>query len=190
MTRSRKSTIALFTLLAIAVSTATIEGLPTCERLIKTFRDKRVPNKVSADTLRKWALWGKTHPNFKSHPRPKYKNTRTEVVEKVAFACEVPVKPTPVDDIVPDFGNIEFGTPTIDFPPPPLPDVVEIASNGAPPLPFIPPYSPGIPPETLTPVPEPSSLLLVLTGAGMLLFLGKRSRYFSSAQEYRGDSLR
>ena len=174
MNRSRRSMIAFFTVLGIGLGTATVEGMPVCERLVKTMKEHRVRNPVSKQTLAAWALWGKSHPDFKPRPRPKYKLVREEVVEKVDFACLVPKIPeTPAPEPVPTFGEVEFPPVPFDFPPPDLPPVQLVALNETPPLPFVPPYSPGLPPETLTPVPEPSTWLLLCIGLGFVGFLAK-----------------
>jgi hypothetical protein len=174
MNRSRRSMIAFFTVLGIGLGTATVEGMPVCERLVKTMKEHRVRNPVSKKTLAAWALWGQTHPNFKSHPRPKYKMVHEEVVEKVDFACQVPKIPeTPTLDLIPTFGEVEFPPEPVDFLPPELPPVTLVAVNETPPLPFVPPYSPSVPPETPAPVPEPSTWLLLCTGAGFVMFLAR-----------------
>jgi hypothetical protein len=178
MNRNRKSMIALTAFLTLGLGTLAIEGAPVCERLVKTFKDKRVKNRVSPKTLAAWQLWGKGHPDFKPHYRPKYKNTREEVVEKVAFACEVPKIPqSPPPEIITEFLPVEFPPVQVDLPPPGLPPVEEIAfNNETPPLPFVPPYSPGTPTEPPSPVPEPSSLLLLGTGGAFLILLVGNSR--------------
>ncbi|SFS16726.1 PEP-CTERM protein-sorting domain-containing protein [Granulicella pectinivorans] len=171
----------LFVLLAtttIAVSAATVQTSSTCQRIIREYREKMVRNPVSKATAARWAEWGKTHPNFKSHPRPRFKLTPEEIVHKVDFACEVPRIKVPeiaelVPPMIPDFS---FPPDVPNLPPEAPPQITEIATVGSPGAPTVfPPYNPvGVLPPGLTPVPEPSSWLLALTGILIVAFSRKR----------------
>jgi hypothetical protein len=177
-TRQRTTLFILLAILILGVGTVTVQGLPECKQVIKTFVEKKVPNKVSKQTLAAWAAWGKGHPDFKPKPRPKFKSTREEVVKKVDFACEVPQKPIEVvEDQPPYIPVLEFPTPEFIYPEPSMPDVVMIATKGQPPLTFIPPYSPGVPPSDFSPTPEPSSWALVFTGIAFILLMSRNSRF-------------
>jgi hypothetical protein len=181
--RRRTSLFLLIAFLVLGIGAVTVEALPECKQVIKTFVDKKVPNKVSKQTLAAWAAWGKGHPDFKPKPRPKYKTTRQEVVKKVDFACEVPSAPVEVaKDEPPYLPAIDVPAPEFVFPEPSMPDVVEIVTKGQPPLPFVPPYSPGIPPTDLTPVPEPSSWVLALTGLAFAVVAAKSSKSWKRAE--------
>jgi hypothetical protein len=63
------------------------------------YKDKLVKNRVSKTTQARWNAWNKTHPGFKPKPRPMYKMTTEEVIDKLAFDCQVPVTPVtpPID---------------------------------------------------------------------------------------------
>jgi len=166
MTYRRRRSIVLFTTLAIAaIGVVSIKADPLCHRLVREYREKRVKNRVSKETAARWAEWNKTHPNFHPHPRPKYKVAPEEVVKQMQFACQVPVKPVEVTALIPpELPNFKFdpvAPPAM--PPPELPTVVEISTAATPPPPFLPPYSPGVPPG-LSPVPEPGSFVLLITG--------------------------
>jgi len=168
MTLSRRTSLSFFiVLILLAVGAVGMQADPLCRRLVREYREKRVRNTVSRQTAARWAEWNKTHPNYHPHPRPKYKLVPEEVVKKVEFACQVPVNPVDIAEnltpIAPDFTPYPL-QPKVVLPPPILPGVVEISTAGTPPPPFLPPYSPGIPPSA-APVPEPSDLILVVTGA-------------------------
>ena len=183
MTLSRRTSLSFFIVLIIlAVGAVGMQADPLCRRLVREYKEKRVRNKVSKLTAARWAEWNKTHPNFHPHLRPKYKLIPEETVKEVEFACQVPTKSVEITDnltpVVPDF---TFDAPPVKvvLPPPALPTVVEVSTVSTPPPPFLPPYSPGVPPGA-APVPEPSSLLLTFTGAlavgTSLIFARRKSR--------------
>jgi hypothetical protein len=171
----------LFVLLAtttIAVSAATVQTSSTCQRIIREYREKMVRNPVSKATAARWAEWGKTHPNFKSHPRPRFKMTPEEITRKVDLACEVPkVKVPEISEIAPPMiPDFSFPPEMPNLPPETPPSVTEIATVDTPGAPTaFPPYSPvSVLPPGLTPVPEPSSWLLAFTGLFAILLSHKR----------------
>jgi hypothetical protein len=168
MTLSRKTSLGLFIALMILIIGAVgMQADPLCHRLIREYKEKLVRNRVSKKTAERWAAWDKTHPNFHPRPRPKYKLVPEEVVKQMDFACQVPVKPVEIHEMmppaIPDF-TWDTPPPTAVLPPPKVPGVVEITTVNTPAPPFLPPYSPGIPPG-IEPVPEPSEFVLMLTGA-------------------------
>ena len=167
MTISQRTSLTFVIVLTLLAAAIGVHADPLCRRLVREYREKQVRNKVSKQTAARWAEWNKTHPNFHPHPRPRYKLVPEEVTKQVQFACQVPIKPVELSDvlppIVPDF-KFDPPQPEIVLPPPVLPGVVEVSTASTPPPPFLPPYSPGIPPG-LAPVPEPSSVVLSLTGA-------------------------
>ncbi len=122
----------------------------------------------------------KDHPDFKPKPRPKYKLTRQEVISKVELACEtgsVPGGPPETVDSPPDIAVLPAPPVAIPYILPNLPDVVEVATNGAPPLTFIPPYTTGVTPPGVSSVPEPNNLVLALTGttlAGLFVLVARK----------------
>jgi hypothetical protein len=184
-----------------------VQASPTCQRFVKTYVTVPVRNKVSKATALAWAKWRVGHPNWKQKPgvtRPKYRMTRKEAMDKVAFACEVPTTPatadmffTPADFNAPPAADLPpVETAQVDFPdliPPVTTDTPPFA--GIPDIPnvpgiFIPPYVPapvfggGPGPKTplapvtppIGPVPEPASFLLVILGVGSGgLFYGRRA---------------
>ncbi len=156
-----------------------VQALPVCENLVKSYKQIRVRNKVSPLTAARWAAWGKTHPDFKPHARPKYKLATREVVEKVGFACAA-MPHIPHDEIA-----LLPAPPLTDFLPT-LPDgpatsltgvtpgVSEVATENAPVLPFVPPYSSVGAPLLPSPVPEPTEFVLMMTGLAAVLTLKYR----------------
>jgi hypothetical protein len=182
MTRIRRTTIILLLACAtIGAGTLSIQASPTCERIVHEVRERVVRNRVSQATLARWQAWGKTHPDFKPPPRPRYKLTPEEVTRKIEVACDVPLINVTTDGelppIVPDF---EFPPTQFFMPPAPLPNVVEVPTVAASPAPsYFPPYTPvGALPPTSGEVPEPSSWILALTG---LLLLCLERRWFPGA---------
>jgi hypothetical protein len=165
MTRRRRiTTILLITFLAITVGTVAVKADPACRRLVREYREKRVRNRVSKETAARWAEWNKTHPNFHPHARPKYKIVPEEVVKQVEFACEVPQTPSRVTALLPPtVPEFKFDPVAVVLPPPELPPVTQVAQNNGPTPPFLPPYNGGLPPG-LSQVPEPSSLVMLLSG--------------------------
>jgi hypothetical protein len=210
MSRSRshiQAAVLLFILLPAVAGVVAVHASATCERFVRTYVTKPVRNRVSKTTAEAWAKWRIEHPNWKPNPnlhRPKYVMNREEAVQKVAFACTVPVIPiTSERAFLPD--EFEIPPPIVNLPrmdateiafPDQLPEeVAEITPDDSwPPLgPFVPPILGGpptpfggtpvfpiVPPEpppitgTIT---EPASLLLAGTGIGCLfLLLGARIR--------------
>lgn len=157
-----------------------VQALPVCEKVVKSYKQIRVRNKVSPLTAARWAAWGATHPDFKPHARPKYKLANKEIIRKVAFACAAPptvsaeeialLPPEPLTDIletIPTGSDVMFpGPPTIN----------EVATNNTPALPYVPPYAAVGPTPQPAPVPEPSELLLLFTGlAGIAMLRTRRT---------------
>ncbi len=176
MNRYRNIFLSLAVLLFAGIGALSVEGLPTCERYVKSFVEKRVKNPVSRTTAMRWAEWGKTHPNFKPKPRPKYKLVKQEVVRKVDFACQVEA---PAPDLVatlppgplPDMSIEPTPVIMVPFEPPLPPTPTDVATNGAPPLVFVPPYTTGLTPPIVSAVPEPNEFVLLLSGlAAVALF--------------------
>lgn len=181
MTRSKELVLAVLALSVIGAGAVSVEGLPTCERYVKSFVEKRVNNPVSRMTAMRWAEWDKAHPNFKPKPRPKTKLVKQEVTRKVDFACNVEA-PNPdlltsmPNGPLPDISLDQMPVIPISFQPPLPPSPTDVAMNGAPPLVFVPPYTTGLTPPVATPVPEPSQFLLLLSGLGLLLAFAKALR--------------
>lgn len=181
-----------FIMLPAVAGVVAVRASATCERFVRTYVTKPVRNRVSEATAEAWAKWRTAHPNWKPNPklhRPKYVMTREESVQKVAFACSVPLidtaatqmfppNPPPMlnfsrmqppeiqleDAIPPEVADV---TPVDEWPPleqyvPPV--LNEPVPPGGIVFPIIPPGGPPIPGE----VPEPASLLLVATGLAAL----------------------
>jgi hypothetical protein len=187
MTLSRRTSLSFFVVLIILVlGAAVVQADPLCKRLVREYKEKRVRNKVGKQTAARWAEWNKTHPNFHPHARPKYKLVPEEAVKEVDFACQVPTAPVEVTEILPPIvPDFHFDSPPtqIVLAPPTLPTVVEISTASTPPPPFLPPYSPGVPPG-IAPVPEPSSLVMGLTGSlavGLCICSSRRKSKLAAA---------
>lgn len=175
-------------LAAIALGASTI---PVCQRLVIAYTKKLVKNTVSKETQARWDAWNKTHPNFKSKSRPKYKMTTEEVIQKLDFDCQVPTKsvdisidlvPMSFDQDIPLEADVDSSTDmttstdlTYASDTPAL-DTTTLAGDtpsfGIPPVTIdtLPPVgsTPQKPPS-ITPVPEPPSLGLTLTGALLIV---------------------
>jgi hypothetical protein len=154
-----------------------IHASAACERFVKTYVTKPVRNRVSKQTAEAWAAWRAAHPNWKPNPnshRPKYVMTREESVNKVNFACAVDTDPTSLDltlepveyDGPPAIVDMPAMTTELQLPNPTTPAVTELAELT--PIFSIPP---GINTAVAGPVPEPSSLLLALSGAAFIAML-------------------
>jgi hypothetical protein len=210
MNTRTKVVLACGVFLSLTVGVTTVSAIPTCQRLVHVYKEKLVRNRVSKTTQARWNAWNKTHPNFKPKPRPEYKMTTEEVIEKLAFDCQVPVTPVtpPIDGTVAidtsaialepaatDTTSINF-EPMVDmaanlFPPPSLPTDSDGVSQAFAPIgmstgmlsgipsqsalgssPSNPPGVSGVPsgtPLSVAPVPEPSNIVLVLTGVVFFL---------------------
>jgi hypothetical protein len=188
-----------FILMPAAAGVVAVHASATCERFVRTYVTKPVRNRLSKTTAEAWAEWRIGHPNWKPNPsihRPKYIMTREEALQKVAFACEVPLEPVSLDMFF-TAADFELPPPIVNFPPMEAtqinfpdeipPEVAEIPpSESWPPLgPFVPPALggqpingspivpavPSGPPPYTGPVPEPGSLVLLSTGFGFLCLL-------------------
>lgn len=201
--RMRIQIVALsFILLPAAAGVIAVRASATCERFVRNYVTKPVRNRVSKQTAEAWAAWRIAHPNWKPNPnvhRPKYVMTREEAVQKVEFACTVPVVPTAIDQFL-TTAVVDGPLPVVDLAPmnptqitlpaeiPP--EVAELTPDESWPSigPFVPPILgggpgggvvlPPVPPIPGPPpggeIPEPSSLLLSGTGLACLLLLGAK----------------
>jgi hypothetical protein len=191
-------------MLPAAAGVVAVNASATCERFVRTYVTKPVRNRVSKTTAQAWAEWRISHPNWKPNPslhRPKYVMNRDEAVQKVDFACVVPLIDTSTDGL---FAEAEVPPPIINFgpmnstqitfPPEIPPEVAELMPQDEwPPLaPYVPPILAGPPtsggspvfpivPPVVTPpagtTAEPGSLLLVATGlVGLFLMLAAKIR--------------
>jgi hypothetical protein len=202
--RFRIQLAALFILLPATAGIVAVRASATCERFVRTYVTKPIRNRVSKTTAEAWAEWRIAHPNWKPNPnlhRPKYVMTRQESVQKVEFACSVPLIDAATDglfvaDVPPPIVNFQPMEATqIKFPDEIPPEVAEITPEDTwPPLaPYVPPILGGsptiggvpifplVPPSGEPIVPgstaEPGSLLLVGTGmAFACLMLAGRIR--------------
>jgi hypothetical protein len=193
-----------FILLPAVAGIVAVNASATCERFVRTYITKPVRNHVSKTTAEAWAAWRVGHPNWKQNPalhRPRYIMNREEAVQKVDFACSVPLLPTSSDalleasDVPPVVNFLPMEGTQISFPDEVPPEVAELTPQDEwPPLaPYLPPiYGSGGPPGGGVPlfplvppvnvpvsgdVPEPSSVLLLASGMGMMaLLLAARMR--------------
>ena len=177
----------LFIMLPAVAGVVAVNASATCERFVRTYVTKPVRNRVSRTTAEAWAAWRIAHPNWKPNPklhRPKYVMNRDEAVQKVEFACSVPLIPAAVDGLLAEAPPIVIFPPMeatqITLPNEIPPEVAELTPQDqwpplAPWIPVIvgsPPVLPIVPPPVVGPVPEPTSLLLAGTGiAGVCLCL-------------------
>jgi hypothetical protein len=179
----------IFIMLPAVAGMVAIRASATCERFVRTYITKPVRNRVSKTTAAAWEKWRIGHPNWKANPdlhRPRYVMSRQEAVQKVEFACSVPLIDLNADAMFPDIPPPIVNFPPmeatqIQFPTEIPPEVAEITPQDTwPPIsPFVPPILgnvpsgiagvPGIPPGTPGETPEPGSVLLVATG---LSFVG------------------
>jgi hypothetical protein len=149
----------------LVVGTASVHATPACQQLVRIYREKMVRNPVSPSTQERWRAWNKNHPNFRPKPRPQYKMTSEEVARKMDFDCQVPVDPVMLAMEIPPQMP---GPPPADLFPPPTPRDVVPTKPG--PNTALPSMVLGAPPTpaNIAPVPEPSSVVFLLTG---LVFL-------------------
>jgi hypothetical protein len=189
----------LFIMLPAAAGVVAIRASAICERFIKTYVTKPVRNRVSKTTAEAWAQWRIAHPNWKPNPnlhRPKYLMNRQEAVQKVEFACSVPLIDLSADALFPP---ADIPPPIVNFPPMQAtqlqfpndipPEVAEITPEDTwPPIaPFVPPILGGtptningvpvipiVPPGTPGATPEPASLALVGTGLAFAWLVAAR----------------
>lgn len=174
--------VLIFLLLPATAGVLAIHASAACERFVRTYVTKPVRNRVSKHTAEAWAAWRLAHPNWKPNPkshRPKYVMTREEMVNKVNFACAVDTDPTTLDltlqpidyDRPPQMVSMPAMTTELQLPNPTTPAVTELAELT--PIVTIPP---PISLVDMGPVPEPSSLLLALSGAAFIaMLLGMRA---------------
>jgi hypothetical protein len=169
-----------FILFPAVAGVLAVHASATCERFVRTYITRPVANRVSRQTAEAWAKWGVGHPNWKPNPnlkRPKYVMTREEAMQKVDFACSVPLIPSQLDgflqqadlDTPPAFPHGPTMTSDITIPSVTPPEVAEVT-------PLV-PIVPTVVPQAPTLTPEPGSLLLAGTGLGCLcILLVARSR--------------
>jgi hypothetical protein len=199
----------LFILLPAVAGVVAIKASATCERFVRTYVTKPVRNRLSRTTAQAWAAWRVAHPDWKPNPklhRPKYVMTKQEAVQKVDFACTVPLTPSAYNDLlsdadVPPVVNFRpMDASQITFPDEVPPEVAEITPQEqlATLSPLVPtilgssitpggiPVFPIVPLEPTPvggPVSEPGSLLLVATGlGGICLLLAARMRTVKEAR--------
>jgi hypothetical protein len=192
----------LFIMLPAVAGVVAIRASATCERFVKTYITKPVRNRVSKTTEEAWAQWRIAHPNWKPNPnlhRPKYVMNRQESVQKVEFACSVPLIDLNADG---QFPVAEIAPPIVSFPPMKAtqiqfpsevpPEVAEITPQDTwPPIaPFVPPVLGGVPTITnSTPppgqTPEPASLLLMITALPFVLLMAAGRMRASKAHAIR-----
>lgn len=184
-----------FIMLPAVTGIVAVNASATCERFVRNYITKPVRNRVSKTTAEAWAAWRVGHPNWKPNPalhRPRYIMNREEAVQKVDFACSVPLISSSADglleaaDVPPVINFSPMNATQITFPNEVPPEVAELTPQDEwPPLtPYLPPIFgssgptgggvpifPIIPPGNVPmsgDVPEPSSLLLVATGMGLM----------------------
>jgi hypothetical protein len=110
-----------------------VHAATDCQQLLRFYKEKVAPHKVSAATAARWAAWNKAHPNY--HPRPKM--TPKETLAKLEFACQIPTEDQAIDSLIPPVlpaGPIFPLVPIDLFMAPNQPDV--IARNDTPRTPF------------------------------------------------------
>jgi hypothetical protein len=204
-----QAAVVVFLLLPAAAGVLAVHASATCERFVRTYITKPVRNRVSKQTAEAWTAWRLAHPNWKPNPnvhRPRYVMNREETIQKVEFACTIPLIPTVSDRLLskseleapPRVIDLSHMNPTpISLPDEIPPEVAEIAPDESwPPIgPYVPPILasstpggpvlPGVPPEEPPisgAVPEPSSLVLLGSGLVSMLFLGVKFRRAESSK--------
>jgi PEP-CTERM motif len=118
MGRTRIKVALLGVFLVVGAGVMAVQASPQCQKFVKTFVTTPVRNRVSKATEIAWAKWRVEHPNWKPKPgvtRPKYKMSRQEALDKVAFACEVPTTPSKTDMF---FTPADFEVPPVIANPP------------------------------------------------------------------------
>ena len=166
-----------FILFPAAVGVLVVHASATCERFVRTYITKPVANRVSKQTADAWAKWRVGHPNWKPNPnlkRPKYVMNREEAMEKVDFACSVPLIPSQLDGFLnpadletpPTIARIPTMNTEISLPGLTPLEVAEVT----PLVPIVPIIS-TVTPQVPTPVPEPGGFLLAGTGLGGLFVI-------------------
>jgi hypothetical protein len=200
-----QAAVIVFILLPAAAGVLAVHASATCERFVRTYITKPVRNRVSKTTADAWAKWRVGHPNWKPNPnthRPKYVMTKDESVQKMEFACAIPIIPSTIDGLFSQV-DLDVPPPIINFPPMEStqvtfpdelpPEVAELTPEDSWPAlgPFVPPILGGpptnevlsvplVPPENppiVGDLPEPASFLLAGTGVAFLcLLLGFRLR--------------
>jgi hypothetical protein len=176
--------VLIFLLLPATAGVLAIHASAACERFVRTYVTRPVRNQVSKQTAAAWAAWRAAHPNWKPNPksrRPKYVMTREESVKKIDFACAVEPIPVSLDlrldpidaEDVPPIVELPAMTSQLQLPNVSTPVVTELAEL----TPFVPiaiPLVVGAP----GPVPEPGTLLLVLSGVAFAGVVVGRKRIF------------
>jgi hypothetical protein len=206
MGRTRIRVVVLAVLFTVGAGVIAVQASPQCQRFVKTYVTTPVRNRVSKATEIAWAKWRVEHPNWKPKPgvtRPKYKQSRQETMDKVAFACEVPSTPAQIDLL---FTPADFEPPpVINWTPTPtetmettevtFPDLIPpvVAENtpifGVPNIPdvpglYVPPFNPPVgsgrsPAVPLTPPGTPTPIAATPEPSSFfLVVLGMASGWF------------
>jgi hypothetical protein len=193
--------IPLFITLVVAsvgIGTVGVHASTDCQHLFRAYKDqlaKHLHHKVSAETLTRWAAWDKAHPH--------YRPTKKESMDKIDFVCQVPTNTEAITDNLPpiDLPPLDNSmTDTFTAPsqpnivvsslvPPDNPDQPPIADPIYPPVYFPGPptiFSGNTPPTPpITPTPEPTSLVLMTTAAGLMAALMYRNKLKAGAIKAR-----
>ncbi|MGA7158363.1 MAG: hypothetical protein WBY53_16055 [Acidobacteriaceae bacterium] len=175
---------------SVGIGTMGVHASTDCQHLFKAYKQqiaKRMHHKVSPETLVRWAAWNKAHPH--------YRPTKKESLAKVDFVCDVPTDVDALSDSLPPIG-LPPVLPSISdtFAAPSQPNI-QVANLVPPDNPEQPPvgdpvyqpvYYPGPPTvfssqpgpvSSISPTPEPDSLVLLSTALAMmagLMFWKKR----------------
>ncbi len=146
----------------LMVGTISLSAAPACQRFVKVYRERIIHHHhISKETAARWAVWGKEHPNYR--PKRKPALAPEETLQKVALACDVPINMqqfgellTPIDEIgllIPEEAPVYIATAEPVF-----------TLVGTPLLP-----APLVPVDDI-PTPEPSTLILLGSALGFLVF--------------------